>query len=122
MSCRLLILFLLVFSEPSLGQFSRMAVVSDSYQRSDRDKDGVPDQEDDCPEIPGLAAFKGCPDTDRDGIADPDDGCPDEAGPADQGGCPFKKKQIVLFRKGNAGVGSQYFPALDKLVAFLKTD
>jgi hypothetical protein len=36
--------------------------------------------EDACPEVVGLAAFNGCPDTDGDGIADKDDACPDVAG------------------------------------------
>ncbi|HLU94149.1 MAG TPA: thrombospondin type 3 repeat-containing protein, partial [Membranihabitans sp.] len=47
---------------------------------SDIDKDGVIDEEDDCPEIPGLAQYNGCPDTDGDGIPDHKDLCPDIAG------------------------------------------
>jgi hypothetical protein len=30
-----------------------------------------------CPDVFGLAALNGCPDTDGDGIADKDDACPD---------------------------------------------
>ena len=52
----------------------------------DRDKDGVDDSRDRCPDVPGLAAFSGCPDTDGDGVADSDDACPTEAGILK--GCP----------------------------------
>jgi OmpA-OmpF porin, OOP family len=54
----------------------------------DRDGDGVADKNDDCPDVAGLAAFKGCPDGDGDGIADKDDACPTVAGLAAFKGCP----------------------------------
>ncbi|HLW29769.1 MAG TPA: thrombospondin type 3 repeat-containing protein, partial [Brumimicrobium sp.] len=54
----------------------------------DSDGDGIPDSEDDCPMTPGLAEFNGCPDTDGDGIPDKDDECPDVAGLAEFNGCP----------------------------------
>lgn len=52
----------------------------------DMDKDGVPDKDDKCPEIPGT--LMGCPDTDADGIADMDDKCPTVAGVIENMGCP----------------------------------
>jgi outer membrane protein OmpA-like peptidoglycan-associated protein len=57
---------------------------------ADRDKDGVPDAEDACPDVPGLAKYKGCPipDTDRDGINDEQDKCPNVPGSAKYDGCP----------------------------------
>ena len=55
----------------------------------DRDGDGVLDVDDRCPDVPGLAALKGCPDRDGDGIADIDDKCPDVAGLAKYQGCPI---------------------------------
>ncbi len=55
----------------------------------DRDGDGTPDVEDDCPDLPGPAVFAGCPDTDGDGIADPKDNCPKEVGPIENMGCPL---------------------------------
>lgn len=55
---------------------------------ADRDKDGVPDNIDACPDEAGLASLQGCPDRDGDGIADKDDECPDAAGPASLKGCP----------------------------------
>ena len=54
----------------------------------DSDGDGIPDHLDACPEEPGLPEFDGCPDTDGDGIPDPQDDCPTEAGPASTNGCP----------------------------------
>ncbi len=54
----------------------------------DTDGDGIQDSEDDCPMTPGLAEFNGCPDTDGDGIPDKDDECPEEAGLAEFNGCP----------------------------------
>ncbi len=58
--------------------------------KQDRDGDGIPDQRDKCPEIPGYGRTMGCPDADHDGIADKDDECPHRAGVAYLGGCPVK--------------------------------
>ncbi|WP_374329693.1 OmpA family protein [Soonwooa sp.] len=59
------------------------------FGNTDRDKDGIPDKEDRCPDTFGLAEFQGCPDTDGDGIPDIDDQCPDVAGPKENNGCPW---------------------------------
>ena len=59
------------------------------FGNTDRDKDGIPDKEDRCPDTPGLPEFQGCPDTDGDGIPDIDDQCPDVAGPVENNGCPW---------------------------------
>jgi outer membrane protein OmpA-like peptidoglycan-associated protein len=58
------------------------------YEKNDRDKDGVSDKKDKCPDVPGLKKFQGCPDTDGDGIPDDQDACPNEAGPVATNGCP----------------------------------
>jgi outer membrane protein OmpA-like peptidoglycan-associated protein len=55
----------------------------------DKDKDGVPDDIDNCPEEPGGVITNGCPDRDSDGIADKDDKCPDVAGLRKYNGCPI---------------------------------
>lgn len=55
---------------------------------ADTDGDGVIDELDACPDVPGLAELKGCPDTDGDGVADKDDECPEVAGLAQYNGCP----------------------------------
>ncbi|MFL7793756.1 MAG: Ig-like domain-containing protein [Anaerolineae bacterium] len=57
----------------------------------DADDDGVPDEQDLCPEVEGAAENGGCPpgpDRDGDGIADEWDPCPDEAGLPEHVGCP----------------------------------
>jgi len=59
------------------------------FGNTDRDKDGIPDKEDACPDEPGLPEFQGCPDKDGDGIPDKDDQCPDVAGPKENNGCPW---------------------------------
>jgi outer membrane protein OmpA-like peptidoglycan-associated protein len=66
---------------------------------SDRDKDGIMDEDDACPDVPGVAdpdpKKHGCPppkDRDKDGIFDEVDACPDVAGVANadpkKHGCP----------------------------------
>ena len=96
--------------------FQHSAGVTFKFGKQDRDKDGIPDEEDECPdtwgleefngcpdtdgdgipdhldacpEVPGLPEFDGCVDTDGDGIADNLDECPNEAGPAENNGCPW---------------------------------
>lgn len=59
-----------------------------SLVKLDRDKDGILDKEDRCPDIPGPASSNGCPDTDNDGIIDLEDACPDVVGPKYAKGCP----------------------------------
>ncbi len=54
----------------------------------DTDNDGVPDEEDQCPDAIGSVELAGCPDGDGDGIADDVDVCPTEAGLEALGGCP----------------------------------
>ena len=61
----------------------------------DRDGDGVPDDQDLCPDEPGPAELDGCPDRDGDGIPDREDKCPDEPGPPENDGCPVKPDDLV---------------------------
>lgn len=56
---------------------------------SDRDKDGILDSVDACPDVPGLAEYHGCPDSDHDGIPDNLDKCPIIPGFARYQGCPI---------------------------------
>ena len=57
---------------------------------NDEDEDGVNDDEDKCPDVPGLPEDNGCPktDADGDGVIDSEDGCPYESGEVSLGGCP----------------------------------
>jgi outer membrane protein OmpA-like peptidoglycan-associated protein len=58
----------------------------------DRDGDGIPNEQDKCPDEAGPRENQGCPDkdSDGDGIIDRLDKCPNEAGPKENGGCPDK--------------------------------
>ncbi|SDC35048.1 DUF5723 family protein [Williamwhitmania taraxaci] len=70
------------------AQFHTGMVYTFGRKPKDKDKDGVVDKMDECPLIPGLEQFKGCPDTDLDGIPDKDDLCPNVPGTAANKGCP----------------------------------
>lgn len=56
---------------------------NDRSPRCDRDDDGVPDDEDNCPDV----ANPGQEDADGDGVGNACDACPNESGPAPSG-CP----------------------------------
>jgi outer membrane protein OmpA-like peptidoglycan-associated protein len=73
----------------------------------DRDSDGVPDDQDACPDTAGQkssdASKNGCPDKDQDGVPDSQDACPDKPGKPDpdpkKNGCPLVRiedKQIKI--------------------------
>lgn len=62
---------------------------------ADRDKDGILDVTDKCPDVPGVASAMGCPDRDGDSVADSDDKCPDVAGLVDLMGCPDRDKDGI---------------------------
>ena len=62
----------------------------------DRDGDGIIDIKDDCPDDPGLAIYKGCPDRDGDKVIDKEDKCPDVPGSIDNQGCPLKLHLLGL--------------------------
>ena len=64
------------------------------FGNTDRDKDGIKDSEDACPDVPGLAQFQGCPDTDGDGVVDKDDNCPEVA-------LSSRKQRMSLARYSN---------------------
>lgn len=67
--------------------FQHTAGVTFKFGKQDRDKDGIPDEEDECPDTWGLEEFNGCPDTDGDGIRDLDDACPEVPGLPEFNGC-----------------------------------
>jgi outer membrane protein OmpA-like peptidoglycan-associated protein len=72
------------------GGPEKTTAVSAAYVDTDADDDGIEDAIDNCPTVPGLAKYKGCPvpDTDGDGINDELDKCPNQAGVAKYEGCP----------------------------------
>jgi outer membrane protein OmpA-like peptidoglycan-associated protein len=68
---------------------------------SDQDNDKVSDGKDACETVPGVWAFKGCPDSDSDGIQDMNDNCPQEAGLAEFQGCPDRDGDKVPDKDDN---------------------
>jgi outer membrane protein OmpA-like peptidoglycan-associated protein len=67
----------------------------------DRDKDAVSNKLDQCIDVPGVWAMKGCPDTDGDGITDANDKCPTEPGPAELNGCPDRDGDGISDKNDN---------------------
>ena len=79
-----------VDGEVFLGGYARLN--RGSAGPGDRDKDGVTDEKDKCPDEAGDPAYAGCPpDRDGDGLADNADRCPTEPGPRSNRGCPLPK-------------------------------
>jgi hypothetical protein len=75
------------------GKTSSASVRLQVVEAADRDGDGIPDEQDRCPEQTGSLEAEGCPtatsaDRDGDGVADDQDRCPEEAGLVDESGCP----------------------------------
>lgn len=84
----------------SIEWFPEPAKQPVAHGPGDRDKDGIIDDADACPDLAGVAsedpAKNGCPppaDRDNDGILDSVDACPDQPGPANmdaaKNGCPL---------------------------------
>jgi OOP family OmpA-OmpF porin len=75
----------------SLGVWLTGTGTPPPMRKKDTDKDGIPDAEDACPLVPGVAKYHGCPvpDTDHDGIDDDHDSCRTVPGVARYHGCPI---------------------------------
>lgn len=70
------------------GARTQAAVDVEATSAEDRDADGMADEFDACPDVPGVDSADGCPDRDGDGTPDGSDACPDEPGTDDGSGCP----------------------------------
>jgi len=79
--------------------FGESQLESEEKNKSDIDKDGIPDDKDMCPEIPGSIRMNGCPDRDKDGLIDIKDLCPDLKGDPKLGGCPDSDKDGIIDAK-----------------------
>jgi outer membrane protein OmpA-like peptidoglycan-associated protein len=98
----------------------------------DRDDDGVPNDRDVCPDVPGSPEMDGCPDRDSDFIPDPEDRCPDEPGPAQNEGCPVRGpvveltterlslKDAIHFDTDRATIKPESSPVLDAIAAVIR--
>jgi OmpA-OmpF porin, OOP family len=92
------------FGSPEVRALASVEWAPGHDDRTDRDQDGIFDEDDACPDVKGLPNAdpkkNGCPDRDGDGIIDQSDACPDEAGlesrdPA-KNGCPDRDGDGVL--------------------------
>jgi outer membrane protein OmpA-like peptidoglycan-associated protein len=104
-------------------------------ERTDRDGDGIWDEDDKCPDVFGIARLEGCPeeiappppikpppppppDKDGDGILDADDACPDIAGVKDpdpkKNGCPPDKDGDKIWDADDACPDVPGVPSADK--------
>ena len=93
--------FMSGFGRKGISHFAHGLGLSYGLGLNDQDKDGIPDKEDACVEIPGLAAFNGCPDTDKDGLPDQEDACPLTAGPLALNGCPDTDQDGIIDSEDN---------------------
>ena len=67
-------------------------------KQSDEDRDGVPDDSDECPQTPPfyIVDEHGCPvDSDGDGVVDSEDFCPETPGSRANRGCPEQKEERI---------------------------
>ena len=73
-------------------EFGGILALSGKLGMGDLDGDSIPDAEDACPGVSGMADYGGCPfeDKDGDGVWDRFDACPNEPGPATNAGCPLE--------------------------------
>lgn len=76
------------FDSGIVQHFQHSAGIVIKFGGTDTDGDGIYDKDDACPDVFGLAQFKGCPDSDGDGVIDSKDACPTVAGLAALNGCP----------------------------------
>lgn len=83
-----------IFDYNDYGHYSAGIVVRFG-KPIDKDKDGIPNYYDECPETPGVVQFDGCPDTDGDGVVDSLDQCPNDYGMASAAGCPDLDKDGI---------------------------
>lgn len=61
--------------------------------RIDTDKDGIFDEDDECPNLFGSKTANGCPDLDKDGVPDSQDMCPNTIGNIMNNGCPILSRE-----------------------------
>lgn len=71
-----------------IKHFQHHLAIMFRFGKRDNDNDGVVNPLDQCPEVPGILAFNGCPDSDNDGIPDSEDLCPEVWGIEEFKGCP----------------------------------
>lgn len=115
------------------GEVAQAPSSSATALGGDRDRDGVADADDGCPDTAGAPELDGCPDRDDDLIPDREDRCPNEPGPAASDGCPpaeeeplveieterLSLKDAIQFDTGKDTIRAQSFPVLDEIARIL---
>lgn len=96
---------------------------------NDRDKDGVVDSLDMCPDRYGSEISYGCPDSDKDGVPDKYDLCPNLFGDIESSGCPsltdYETNIIsealkgLIFDFDNSSIKYESYPTLTNLVKLM---
>ncbi|MGV6845829.1 MAG: OmpA family protein [Lutibacter sp.] len=89
------------FSNGSFPHFQHSISIIYKFGGYDEDNDGIYDKNDKCPEVYGLAEFKGCPDSDGDGVSDAEDKCPNVFGDKKLNGCPDTDGDGVTDKEDN---------------------
>ena len=82
----------------------------------DTDGDGVPDDVDECPAVPGDMPNGCLSDRDGDGVPDIFDDCPDEPGPEDNNGCPVMVDKVVFIESVHFDFDSAKIKDISKAV------
>ena len=90
-------------------EYDRLTKVRENLEKmkiaekeSDNDRDGVPDDVDECPDTPPFyhVDAKGCPvDSDGDGVVDNEDYCPNVPGVRVYNGCPDRNEKRIEIEK-----------------------
>lgn len=88
----------------------------------DKDGDGIPDDEDKCPDEFGLKKYDGCPfrDTDGDGITDDEDACPEVYGIPELNGCPETEEKTNPY--GSIIINNNEHAIVEKVIVYFDKD
>ena len=115
-------------NQPSESKSTTKNIISPSTNY-DKDGDGIINEKDNCPDVPGMIAAQGCPDKDGDGVSDDADKCPDVSGPASNKGCPEIKEGIkkrtafaarnIQFETSSTVIKTASYIVLDELATLL---
>ncbi len=111
--------------------FNSVGIGYSYMPKVDTDGDGIVDEKDKCPKIPGSKATGGCPDADNDGVVDDKDKCPNT--PGDDGfGCPKIKPNTIKimeeamkglqFENGSSKIKESSYAKLDKVYEIMKAN
>ncbi len=105
-----------------ISHFRHQATMYVGLGTNDKDKDGIINRKDKCPDAAGDISNFGCPDSDEDGLIDIEDSCPEQAGPLDNNGCPLvdeNQNQTTLLVSETLSLTESSTSTADKEDSFL---